>query len=87
MEQKIQELLSQIAWLNRQLFGRRNEKLPALETNQLSLFDSVIATGQSDNIWEEDSSAAASSKAKPNGKKKKSRCNRELLDGLQQLKW
>ena len=27
LPQKIQELLSQIAWLNRQLFGRRSEKL------------------------------------------------------------
>ena len=40
LQRKIQELLSQIAWLNRQLFGRRSEKLAALDPNQLSLFDS-----------------------------------------------
>lgn len=76
------KLLSQIAWLNRQLFGRRSEKLVALDPNQLSLFDPVSATGQNENIREEDSSAAASSKAKPDGKKKESRRNRELLEGL-----
>ena len=41
LQHKIQELLSQIAWLNRQLFGRRSEKLAALDPNQLSLFDSA----------------------------------------------
>ena len=55
LQQKIRELLSQIAWLNRQLFGRRSEKLAALDPNQLSLFDPVPATGQNENIREEDS--------------------------------
>ena len=82
LQQKIQELLSQIAWLNRQLFGRRSEKLAALDPNQLSLFDPVPATGQEENIREEDSSVAVLSKAKPDGKKKEFRRNRELLEGL-----
>lgn len=46
LQQKIQELLSQIAWLNRQLFGRRSEKLAALDPHQLSLFDLAPAIGQ-----------------------------------------
>ena len=82
LQRKIQELLSQIAWLNRQLFGRRSDKLAALDSNQLSLFDPVPATGQNENIREEDSSAAVPSKVKPDGKKKESRRNRELLEGL-----
>ena len=82
LQRKIQELLSQIAWLNRQLFGRRSEKLAALDPNQLSLFDSVPATGQDEDIREDDSSAAVPSKTKPDGKKKESRRNRELLEGL-----
>ena len=64
LQQKIQELLSQIAWLNRQLFGRRSEKLAALDPNQLSLFDPVPATGQNENIREEDSSGFFKSKAR-----------------------
>lgn len=58
------------------------ESSAALDPNQLSLFDSVPATGQSEDIREEDSSAAVPSKAKPDGKKKESRRNRELLEGL-----
>lgn len=82
LQRKIQELLSQIAWLNRQLFGRRSEKLAALDPNQLSLFDSVPATGQNEDIREEDSGVAVPSQTKPDGKKKESRRNRELLEGL-----
>lgn len=63
-------------------FGRRSEKLAVLDPNQLSLFNPVPATGQNEDIREEDSSAAAPSKAKPDGKKKESRRNRELLEGL-----
>lgn len=28
LQNKLQELLAQVAWLNRQLFGRKSEKLP-----------------------------------------------------------
>ena len=59
-----------------------SEKLAALDPNQLSLFDSVPATGQDEDIREDDSSAAVPSKTKPDGKKKESRRNRELLEGL-----
>ena len=58
------------------LFGRRSEKLAALDPNQLSLFDSVPATGQDGDTREEDSSVAVPSKTKPDGKKKESRRNR-----------
>lgn len=66
LQRKIQELLSQIAWLNRQLFGRRSEKLAALDPNQLSLFDSVPATGQDEDIREDDSIYQGSAQ-KPDG--------------------
>lgn len=42
LQKKIDELLSQVAWLNRQLFGRRSEKLAALDPNQLSLFNPTL---------------------------------------------
>ena len=79
LQQKIQELLSQIAWLNRQLFGRRSEKLAALDPNQLSLFDPVPATGQNENIREEDS---YSFKSKARWKEEGIPRNHELLEGL-----
>ena len=35
---RIKELTAQVAWLNRQLYGRRSEKLRAIDPNQLDLF-------------------------------------------------
>ena len=37
LQNKLDEL--QVAWLNRQLFGRKSEKLSRLDPNQLSLFE------------------------------------------------
>ena len=62
LQQKIQELLSQIAWLKHQFFGQRSKKVAVLNPNQLSLFDSVPATGQGENIREKDSSTTSPSK-------------------------
>ena len=82
LRQKVQELLSQIEWLKRQLFGQRSEKLAARAPGQLSLLDSVPAIEQVENICEKDRSAAVPSKTKRDGKKKESRRNRELIEGL-----
>lgn len=82
LQQKIQELLSQIAWLNRQLFGRRSEKLAAWDPNQLSLFDLAPAIGQEENINGLNANTSVVVKVKPDGKKKEARRNRELLEGL-----
>ncbi len=68
--------------MNRQLFGRRSERLAALDPNQLFLFDSVPAIEQGGDIREEDRIASVPSKAKHDGKKKESWRNRELLEGL-----
>ena len=35
---RIKELTAQVAWLNRQLYGRRSEKLRVIDPNQLDLF-------------------------------------------------
>ena len=35
---RIRELTAQVAWLNRQLFGRKSEKLPVIAPRQLDLF-------------------------------------------------
>ena len=42
LEQRIKELTAQIAWFQRQMFGRKSEKLAAVDPNQLSLFDEAI---------------------------------------------
>lgn len=82
LQQKIQELLSRVAWLNRQLFGRRSEKLAALDPNQLSLFDPLPAARPGEDVHEESECTAIPVKVKPDGKKKEASRNRELLEGL-----
>ena len=39
LQKRIDELTAQVAWLNRQLFGRKSEKLAKYDPNQLTLFD------------------------------------------------
>ena len=39
---RIKELTAQVAWLNRQLFGRKSEKLPIYNPNQLDLFADML---------------------------------------------
>ena len=39
---RIKELTAQVAWLNRQLFGRKSEKLPIIDPNQLDLFSGML---------------------------------------------
>ena len=39
---RIKELTAQVAWLNRQLFGRKSEKLPIIDPNQLDLFAGML---------------------------------------------
>ena len=80
LQQKVQELLSQVAWLNRQLFGRKSEKLSALDPNQLFLFDTLPNPSQEETVLVE--TDAVTKTCKPDGKKKESRRNRELLEGL-----
>ena len=40
---RIQELSAQLAWFQRQMFGRKSEKMPLMDPNQLNLFDEPIA--------------------------------------------
>ena len=41
LQQKIDKLLSQIAWFTRQFYGRKSEKLSRLDPNQLNLFETL----------------------------------------------
>ena len=42
LQSRIKELTAQVAWLNRQLFGRKSEKLPVYNPNQLDLFADML---------------------------------------------
>ena len=39
---RIKELMAQVAWLNRQLFGRKSEKLPIIDPNYPDLFAGML---------------------------------------------
>ena len=80
LQQKVQELLSQVVWLNRQLFGRKSEKPASLDPNRLALFDTLANPRQEETDLVE--TGVGTRTCKPDGKKKESRRNRELLEGL-----
>jgi transposase len=79
---RVNELLSQVAWLNRQLFGRRSEKLSRLDPNQPSLFDEVSAPRQTAEEIESAREAAVEQISVAVVNKKKERRQRKLLENL-----
>ena len=42
LQSRIKELTAQVAWLNRQLFGRKSERLPIINPGQLDLFANML---------------------------------------------
>ena len=46
LQQRIDQLLAQLAWFTRQYFGRKSEKLAHLDPNQLSIFESLTMEQQ-----------------------------------------
>lgn len=44
LNERIKELTAQVAWLNRQLFGRKSEKLPIYDPNYPDLFADQFAS-------------------------------------------
>jgi transposase len=79
---RVNELLSQIAWLNRQLFGRRSEKLAHLDPNQPSLFEEVLLPQQTAEEIEAARQTAIEQIEVTNAKRKKERRQRKLLENL-----
>ena len=43
LNKRIKELTAQVAWLNRQLFGRKSEKLPVYDPSYPDLFAAEFA--------------------------------------------
>lgn len=81
LQDKVTELLAQNAWLKRQLFGRKSEKLVALDPNQLSLFAPPACedNGVEVNTCNEEASCQIQAN---DCKKPSKRHNRKLLEGL-----
>lgn len=82
LQQKIDKLLSQIAWFTRQFYGRKSEKLSRLDPNQLNLFET---TGEEQKRLEEieaERIAAEKQIEESTANRKKVRSNRKMLEGL-----
>ena len=83
--ERIKELTAQVAYLNRQLFGRKSEKLPIYNPAQLDLFADQFAEelAQADEKRDE---AVAEVEKNTKEERRQRRQNREMLENLPVLK-
>ena len=75
---RVQELSAQIAQLQRMLFGRRSEKLPLIDPNQMSLFDEPVAP----ELVKAQEVATEQIEKETSEDKKQQRRNRKMMEGL-----
>ncbi|MBR5568099.1 MAG: IS66 family transposase [Bacteroidales bacterium] len=80
LQRRIDELTAQVAWLNRQLFGRKSEKLAAYDPNQLSLFSGQMPDNASEIMAARDK--AVESIKETAEEKKRERKNRKMMEDL-----
>lgn len=80
LNDRIKELTAQVAWLNRQLFGRKSERLGIIDPNQTSLFADVQAERL--RQAEEARDEAVGKIAKTKEDRTRERKNRQMMEGL-----
>lgn len=84
IQNRLNELTAQVAWLNRQLFGHKSEKLPSLDSNQPDLFGDFLPDNAAE--LEKACEAAAQTITKETVEnKKRERNNRRIMGGLSVL--
>ena len=81
LQERIKELTAQVAWLNRQLFGRKSEKLRAYDPNIPNLFAGEFA-GLQHQAEEKRDEAVEKIKKEPAEVRKQNRQNRKMIEGL-----
>ena len=80
LQARIKELTAQVAWLNRQLFGRKSEKLAPFDPNQLNLFSEQPPDNTSEILEARDK--AAESVKETTEDRKHERKNRKMMEDL-----
>lgn len=80
LQKRIDELTAQVAWLNRQLFGRKSEKLAAYDPNQLDLFSGQLPENATGIMEARDK--AVDSLPETTAERKRERKNRKMMDDL-----
>ena len=80
LNERIKELTAQVAWLNRQLFGRKSERLGIIDPNQTSLFadEQALRMKQAEEARDE----AVGKIAKTKEDRARERKNRQMMEGL-----
>ena len=85
-QSRIKELTAQVAWLNRQLFGRKSEKLPTIDPNYPDLFAGMLPENARQIADAHDEAVEKITKAKEERRReKKNRIMMEDLPVLEQV--
>lgn len=82
LTEMVKKLQAQVAWLNRQLFGRKTERLTALDPNQPTLFDGILPE---DAPQTEEAAAEARGKIERETGKEERRRERRVREMTQDL--
>ncbi len=78
LQERVKELTAQVAWLNRQLFGRKAEKLPVYDPTMPGLFSDEFAGLQQQAEEKRDEAVAKIEKCSLEEQKQK-RQNRKMV--------
>ena len=81
LQERIKELTAQVAWLNRQLFGRKSEKLRVYDPNIPDLFSEEFAGLRQEAEEKRDEAVEKIEKESAEDKKRK-RQNRKMVEDL-----
>lgn len=81
LQERIKELTDQVAWLNRQLFGRKAEKLPVYDPGMPDLFADEFA-GLQRKAEEKRDEAVEKTEKESAGEKSWKRQNRKMIEDL-----
>ena len=81
LQERIKELTARVAWLNRQLFGRKSEKLRAYDPNIPDLFADEFA-GLQHQAEEKRDEAVGKIEKEPAEVRKQNRQNRKMMEDL-----
>ena len=80
LQSRIKELTAQVAWLNRQLFGRKSEKLPVYDPNQLDLFADMFPEDAQQTAEARDEAVEKITVTRE--ERRRERRNRIMMEGL-----
>ena len=80
LQSRIKELTAQVAWLNRQLFGRKSEKLPVYDPNQLDLFADMFPEDAQQTAGAHDEAVEKITVTRE--ERRQERRNRIMMEGL-----